>query len=335
MEKEIIQEIKNNILSNNLISKGDKVIVAVSGGPDSMCLLDSLYKLHDELEFSIEVAHVNHMIRKESDDEKEYVENYCNNRDIPFHYLKVDVPKLSKENKMSEETYGRFARYNFFEKIRKESNAKSIAVAHNLNDNIETILLNEIRGCGLKGLTGMDFKYEYIIRPLLTIEKKNILVYNDELELHPCIDRTNEEQIYLRNKIRLTVIPYLQNLNPNFIKNISRMREILKEDNDFIENYVQNIFEGVIIEEDDSKIVFNFSKFMNEHNSIKKRIIRKLIERKISNLDGIESIHVLDIMKLLENNIKGKKYILGNKFSVEILKKNIAIIYNNEGRKYE
>lgn len=327
MVNNIINIVKNNIVENSLVKKGDKIVVAVSGGPDSMCLIDTLYRLKDELEFSILVAHVNHGIRIESDLEKEYVEKYCKERNIPFFYLKVDVPKLSKEKKISEETCGRMVRYDFFEKVRQENNADLIAVAHNLNDNIETILLNQIRGCGLKGLIGMDFKFNNIIRPLLTIEKKDILVYNNELELDPCFDKTNEEDIYLRNKIRLQLIPYLQELNPNFVTNISRMRNILKEDNDFIEEYTNIVFDKVIIKIDNSKIVFDFSKFMNEHKSIQKRIIRKIIEKKISNLDGIENIHVLDIIKLLNNNIKGKKYIIGNKFTIEIIKKNIAIIY--------
>lgn len=327
MVETIINIVKENIINNNLIKENDKVIVAVSGGPDSMCLLDTLNRLKDELKFSLVVAHVNHGIRKESDDEKIYVEKYCKARNIPFRYLKVDVPKISKERKISEETCGRNIRYEFFEKVREEENADVIAVAHNLNDNVETIMLNIIRGCGLKGLVGMDFKFNKIIRPLLTIEKKDILLYNNKLELNPCFDKTNEEEIYARNKIRLSIIPKIQELNPNFVDSISRMKNIIKDDNDFIEKYTDNIFENVIINEDESKIVFDFSKFMNEHDSIKSRIIRKIIERKISNLDGIENIHILDISKLLSKNIKGKKYIIGNKFTIEIIKKNIAVIY--------
>ena len=327
MVDNIINIVRNNILDNNLFSKGERVVVAVSGGPDSMCLLDVLYRIKDEFKIELEVAHVNHGIRKESDDEKIYVENYCNLRNIPFHYLKVNIPTLAKEKKISEETCGREVRYGFFEKVRKETNSNCIAVAHNLNDNVETILLNEIRGCGLKGLTGMDFKFNYVIRPLLTIEKKDILVYNSELGLDPCIDKTNEEEIYLRNKIRLSLIPYLQELNPNFVTNISRMRLILKEENDFIVDYVDKIVDNCILEENEEKIIFDYSKSMKEHDCIKKRVIRNIIEKKLSNLDGIESIHVLDIIKMLNNNIKGKKYIIGNKFTIEILKKNIAVIY--------
>ena len=334
MVEDIINIVQDNIINNNLIKKDDKIVVAVSGGPDSMCLLDSLFKLKDKLKFKVVVAHVNHGIREESEQEKVYVEKFCKVRNIPFYYLKADVPALSKERKMSEEACGRSIRYDFFEEVRKKENADSIAVAHNLNDNVETILLNIVRGTGLKGLTGMDFKFNNIIRPLLTIEKKDILLYNKELELNPCFDKTNEEEIYLRNKIRLTLIAILEKLNPNFITNISRMREILKEDNDFIDNYCNNILQKIIIKEDNSSIIFNFSLFMDEHNSIKKRIIRKIIERSISNLDGIESIHILDILNLLQNNIKGKKYIIGNKFKIEIIKKNIAVIYN-EGGKHE
>lgn len=327
MKDNILDIVKNNIVENNLIKENDKIIVAVSGGPDSMCLLDSLFRLKDELKIHLVVAHVNHGIRKESDDEKIYVENYCDKRNIPFYYLKENIPELSKEKKMSEEACGREVRYDFFEKVRLKEHAASIAVAHNLNDNIETILLNLIRGSGLKGLIGMNFKFNNIIRPLLTIEKKDILLYNSELELNPCIDKTNEEEIYLRNKIRLSLIPYLKELNPNFNTNISRMRNILKEDNEFIEEYTNNIFKNIIVDEEDSKITFNYSYIMNEHDSIKKRLVRKIIEKKISNLDGIESVHVLDIIKLLNNNIKGKKYIIGNKFTIEIVKKNIAVIY--------
>lgn len=327
MVENIINIVKSNIINNELIKSGDKVVVAVSGGPDSMCLLDSLFKLKNKLFFDIVVAHVNHGIRKESESEKEYVEKFCRERNVKFHYLKINVPELAKSQKISEETCGRNVRYEFFEKVRLEENATSIAVAHNLNDNVETVLLNLIRGCGLKGLTGMDFRFNKIIRPLLTIEKKDILVYNTKLELNPCFDKTNNEEIYLRNRIRLSLIPFLQELNPNFITNISRMRNILTEDNEFIDEYVKNILDNVIIKEDDSKILFDFSVFMDEHDSIKTRIIRKIIEKKISNLDGIENIHVLDILKLLKNNIKNKKYIIGNKFTIEIVKKNIAIIY--------
>lgn len=330
----ILQKVKNNIIENNLINNNDKIVVAVSGGPDSMCLLDTLYLLkniiQDEynIKYELIVAHVNHMIRKESDDEKLYVESYCKKLDIPFFYLKENVSQKAKILKMSEEACGRKIRYDFFEDILKENAANIIATAHNLNDDVETILLNFIRGCGLKGLNGMDFKYKNIIRPLINIAKKDIMEYNVLQNLNPCIDKTNFENKYVRNKIRNLLIPTLENeYNGNIINNVIRMKKILQNDEDFLKKYTKNVLKNSIIDNNINSIKFNFSYILNEHESIKYRVIREIIDMKMNNLDGIENIHVIDILKLLENNIKGKKYIIGNKFTIEIVAKNIAIIY--------
>lgn len=330
----ILEKVKNNIINNKLIENNDKIVVAVSGGPDSMCLLNVLYLLKDDIkkEFNIEyelvVAHVNHMIREESDDEKVYVENYCKTLDVPFFYLKENVKKIAKESRMSEEACGRKIRYDFFEKVLKDNNCTKIATAHNLNDDVETILLNFIRGSGLKGLNGMDFKYKNIIRPIINIEKKDILEYNVLQNLNPCIDKTNFENVYVRNKIRNLLIPTLQNeYNENIINNIIRMKTILQKDEDFLRKYTKNVVKESIIDNNITSVRFNYSNILKEHESIKYRAIREIIELKMNNLDGIENIHVMDILKLLENNIKGKKYIIGNKFTIEVVKKNTAIIY--------
>lgn len=330
----ITKNIERNIVENSLIKNNDKIIVGVSGGPDSMCLLDSLIILENifknkyNISYSLIVAHVNHMIRKESKEEKKYVENFCKKFNIPFHYLEIDVKNKSKEEKMSEETYGRKIRYDFFEELRKKENATSIATAHNMDDDIETIILNIIRGTGLKGLTGMRYKYKNIIRPLLNIEKSDILEYNTKRDLNPCIDKTNFENIYSRNKIRNILIPTLKNeYNFNIKQNIIRMKNIIVEDNDFLDKYTQKIVNNSLIDYNINSIKFNFSSIINEHDSIKKRAIRKIIEMKCGTLDGIGNIHILDILELLNNNIRGKKYIIGNKFTIEIIKKNIGIIY--------
>ena len=330
----ILTKIEQNIIDNNLVKDNDKIVVGVSGGPDSMCLLDSLIKLKNKfyekynISYSLVVAHVNHMIREESKGEKIYVENFCKKYDIPFYYLEEDVKVNSKKEKMSEEAYGRKIRYEFFEEVRVKENATVIATAHNMDDDIETILLNMIRGTGLKGLTGMNYKYKNIIRPLLNIEKSDILEYNTRYELNPCIDKTNFENIYSRNKIRNVLIPTLkEEYNSNIKQSIIRMKSILEKDEDFLDNYTQNLVNDALIDNNINSIKFNFSGFMKEHDSIKLRTLRKLLETKCGTLDGIGNIHIMDIKELLENNIKGKKYIIGNKFTIEIIKKNIGIIY--------
>ena len=213
----ILELVKLNIVENNLIENGEKILVAVSGGPDSMCLLNSLYLLknvlknENSIEYDLAVAHVNHMIREESKFEKIYVEEYCKKINIPFFYLEENIPFISKKKKISEESCGREVRYNFFNKVLLENKFTKIATAHNLNDDVETILLNLIRGSGLKGLTGMDFKFKNIIRPLVNIAKSDIMEYNILQNLNPCIDKTNFENKYVRNKIRNLLIPTLQN----------------------------------------------------------------------------------------------------------------------------
>lgn len=330
----IKNEVINNITNNNLIVDGDKIVVAVSGGPDSMCLLNvlndikSLFKLEYNISYSLIVAHVNHGIRKESESEKEYVESFCKKLNIQFFYLKEDVINLAKENKLSTEACGRKVRYDFFYQVMKENNATKIAVAHNKNDDVETILLNLIRGCGIKGLTGMDFIHDNIIRPLLTIEKKQILEYNEYEKLNPCFDKTNDENIYLRNKIRNKLIPLLnKEYNSNFTNNVIRMKNILTEDENFLEEYTNTIFDKCVISNKDSKIVFNTKIITQSHVAVSNRVIRKIINKKVGNLDLISNIHVNDIYILLKNGIKGKKYVIKNKFTIENISKDTAVIY--------
>lgn len=322
------------IINNKLINNNDSIVVAVSGGPDSMCLLNvliklkHLFKIKYNIEYSLNVAHVNHMIREESNSEKDYVENFCKKNEIPFFYLKENVPKLSKEYKMSEEACGRKIRYDFFEKVRVDTDSSAVATAHNQDDNVETILLNQIRGCGISGLIGMKYRYSKIIRPLLDIKKEDILKYNEECKLNPCIDNTNFETIYRRNKVRLELLPLLKSeYNSNITNSILRMSNILGQDEDFLNNYTNNVVEKALIENNETRLMFDYTNILKEHIAIKRRCIRKLLEIKMNNLDGIENIHIMNIIKLLDNNIKGKKYIIGNKFTIQIVKKNISIIY--------
>lgn len=329
----IKSEVEKNIIDKSLIKNGDKLVLAVSGGPDSMCLLDVLYNLKEKfkkvynIEYSLIVAHVNHMIREESEKEKIYVKNYCKIFNVPFYYLKKDVVNLSKIEKMSEETYGRKIRYEFFNEVLKKENAQKIVTAHNANDDVETILLNLLRGCGLKGLTGIEFEYKNVIRPLLTVEKKEIMEYNVFQNLNPCIDKTNFELICKRNKVRNVLIPELEReYNTNIIKSILRMKDILNEDEDFLNNYTLNVVKKCIIEYNNC-IKFNYKDILKEHIGIQKRAIRVLIDFKIHNLDGLSKIHINDILDLLNNAQKGKKYIMGNKFKIEIINKNIAMLY--------
>ena len=166
------ENIYKTIKKYNMISNMDKIVVAVSGGPDSMALLNTLYNLKELLGCELYVAHVNHMIRAVADEETEYVRAFCETKKIPFFVKKVDVLKLAEQQKISTEEAGRNERYNFFEQVFKQVGANKIAIAHNANDNAETVLMNIIRGTGISGLKGIEpIRLNKYIRPLIETRK--------------------------------------------------------------------------------------------------------------------------------------------------------------------
>lgn len=316
------EKILKTIINNNLIQKGDKVLVGVSGGPDSMCLLDNLLEISKDMNFEIIVAHINHCIREEAIDDEKYVLDYCIRKNIEVYVKRADVIKLSKETKKGLEETGREIRYEFFEEISKKFLANKIAIAHNMNDKIETILMNIIRGSGTLGLKGIeanrDNKY---IRPLIEIERADIERYCKEKMLEPRIDKTNQDNEYTRNKIRNLLIPFMQKeFNPNIIKAINKLSEISREEQNYLEKVVNNIYNKALIEEKKKEIVLDLKIFNSQELVIKRRLILYTINKLVGTQKNIEKIHIDDIIKLCERNI-GNKYLLPNKFTKIFLKK--------------
>lgn len=321
------------IVNNNLIKNNDKIILGVSGGPDSICMLYVLNNLKNRfkeelgINYELLVAHINHSLRDEADLETEYVKEVAKKNNIPVYVLKADIKEIAAKEKISEEMCGRNVRYDFFNKILKEEKADKIAIAHNEDDNIETILLNLSRGTGIKGLTGIMYQNEKIIRPLLDIKKAETLKYCVENNLDAKIDKSNFEAVYLRNKIRLNVIPVLkENLGEGVTDSILKTREILVKEEEFLSNYTKNIIDSVIIENNKNEMKFDIRGIINESDAIIYRSIRFLIEMCVGNLAQVSLTHIKDIAKILKERKKSKKFILGNKFEIEILNKNIAII---------
>ena len=207
--------LKENVLKTikkyNLINNGDKIIIGVSGGPDSICLLHVLNSLKKDFNIELFVAHVNHMIREVADIETEYVQTFCKEIDVPCFVKKVNVQKIAKQNKKGTEEVGRDERYLFFNEVLEQTNANRIATAHNSNDKAETVILNIVRGSGISGLKGIeanrDNKY---IRPLIETSRNEIEKYCKENSLSPKYDESNNENIYSRNKVRNELIPYIK-----------------------------------------------------------------------------------------------------------------------------
>lgn len=326
IKTKVLKNIEDVIEDKKLIKPGDKILVAVSGGSDSMCLLYALILLKDKLKIDLEVAHVNHMLREESDAEEMELRKFCNDHNIIIHVGKFDIKEISKQHRQSTETAARNIRYIYFRKVAKNINANKIAVAHNTNDNAETVLMHFIRGSSLNGLTGIQYKNNDIIRPLLNLEKKDINAFCIENNISYAIDKTNSELIYTRNKVRLDLIKRIEEYNPNFINSVSRMTEILTEEEEYINQTSYKELKKVIISETSDDIIFDIKVLNNYDKCIRRRIIILLIQKITNRVDNIEYSHVKDINNLIEKKIKGKKFIVAKKYIVEIVDKQVAKI---------
>lgn len=324
MEQKILETIKKY----NLIEDGEKVVIGVSGGPDSITLLDALLKIKNKgiIKFDVLVCHVNHLIREEAIDDENYVKDYCKKNNIECFIKRADVEKIAEKEKKGTEETGRKIRYEFFNEILKKTNSNKIATAHNKNDNAETVLMNIIRGSGTSGLKGIEAKSGNLIRPLIEIERTDIENYCRKNNLSPRIDKTNFENVYTRNKIRNMLIPYIEeNFNPNIIETINRLSDLSKEENNYLENKTKEEYEGLLLEKAKEYIILDLKGFNLLETVIKNRIVLYTINELFGTKKGIEKKHIEDIIKLCKNNI-GNKYLIPNK-KIKILIKNKKIFF--------
>lgn len=225
----------------NMLSHGDRVVVGLSGGADSVCLTHILNSLKNEYSVELIAAHVNHGIRgAEADRDEKFCREFCENSGIEFHVLKADIPALAKEKKLSEEECGRLVRYEFFNKLAGEKG--KIATAHNQNDCAETLLFNLTRGSSLKGAGSIPPVRDNIIRPIIECSRQDIEEYCESNNLKFVTDSTNLENEYTRNKIRNEILPKLREINPSVCKNLASFSFLARDDEEFIQGEAENVF---------------------------------------------------------------------------------------------
>lgn len=318
----------------NLIDDGDRLILGVSGGPDSICMLNILNDIRNDknlhMDFDIIVAHVNHLIREEAEDDERFVKNFCKKIGVQFFSKSIDIQKIANNNKIGTEEAGRNARYDFFNEILERTNSNKIAIAHNKNDKVETMIMNVLRGSGISGLKGIEpIKNNKYIRPLIECERSEIEQYCIDNNIDVRIDKTNFENIYTRNKVRNIIIPYIkQEFNPNIIQTMDRLSKLVKEEDEFLEKLVKTKYKELIEEEQTKQFIMDLRKFNKEDKVIKSRVLLYTISRLFGTTKGIEKIHIEDVIKLCENNI-GNKYLTPNK-NIKILIKNHKIYFINQ-----
>lgn len=228
MSNNIRDTIYNTAINGSMINYGDTVVIGVSGGADSMCLLHFLLSVRNELKLKLVVAHINHNLRgKEALRDQKFVERACDNLSVECRVLSADINKISADTGQSSEECGRKIRYEFFNKLAGKNG--KIATAHTLSDNAETILFNIARGTGLKGITGIPRTRENIIRPIIDITRQQVEEYCQKNNIEYVTDSTNLTNDYSRNKIRNTVVPVLKDINPAFEHTISRLSIIANQ----------------------------------------------------------------------------------------------------------
>ncbi len=298
--------ILETIQKNNLIKAGDIIGVAVSGGSDSMCLLDFLNANKKKLEIDIVAIHLDHGIRETSARDANFVSSFCKDKGIRLMKTRVDVPKYAKEKSMNLEQAARECRYNYFEAILNKGIVDKIALAHHMSDQAETILLHIFRGSGLGGATGMDYIRGNYIRPMLNTDKFEIMSYLHENFIEFVTDETNMDSSYNRNYLRNEIMPMIKNRFPNAERAICAFGKNCKEDSDFI--HAQINMDLVLQEGNSIKIPLNY--FVYE-NSIINRIIFKSLERIGINAD-IERKHIELIKELATMGMNGAKIDLPN-----------------------
>ena len=254
------------------------------------------------------------------------MESYCKKNNIVFYAKRIEVERIAQENKRGTEETGREIRYQFFDEIMEKEQATKIAIAHNMNDNAETVLLNLIRGTGMYGLEGIQpIEYNKFIKPLINCQRKEIEEYCKKHQLNPRIDSTNKENIYTRNKVRNLIIPELEKINPNLIKTLQRTTEIIKEENSYIEKQVQNQYRK-LAHINKNHIEFDLKEIKKEDIAIQKRLINKAISALSKSQNNVSKVNIDDVIKMIERNV-GNKTIKINK-KIEILIKNKKIFIN-------
>ena len=308
MKKKVI----NFMEENSMISRGDKGLVALSGGPDSVCLLHILSELRENLNIEVYAAHVNHCLRGKSALEDEaYVEELCKRLNIKCFVKRVDINKISKEKNISTEMAGREERYKFFKELKDEFALNKIAIAHNANDQAETLIMRALRGTGIEGLVGIKpVRDNIFIRPILILNREEIEKYCEINNLNPRIDETNLEDIYSRNKIRLKAIPFIEkNFNPDIINTLNRLAYSCSKDVEFIQEEVEKRFSNLCLKDGDDILIKEEA--FKEKEALLTRIIKKALVCVSSKHNNFELKHIKDIIALKDRET-GKKINITN-----------------------
>ncbi len=308
----MLRKIKAYIKQNELLEKGDRIAVGVSGGADSICLLHVLLSLAQEYRLKLVAVHINHGIRgEEATRDEQFVAKFCTEHGIQFRTFYYDVKRLATEKGLSVEEAGRKVRYSAFLEICREYQCNKLAIAHNKNDNAETFLFNLFRGSGIRGLSGMeanrllaeDSSKVRIIRPLLCVTREEIEEYLATEGIDYITDSSNLTEDYTRNKIRHRIIAYaVSEINAQSVNNITEAAKALKEIEDYVNSNLQRCYEQMV-DQTENKFRVRVEELRAQPAVIRKGVIRRILEQLAGASKDLEAKHVELALGLTERQV--------------------------------
>jgi len=319
---ELLKKVQETIKKYSMLSKGDNVLIGLSGGPDSVCLTVILDKLRDNFNLSLCAVYVDHGLRpEEAKKEQVFCKSLCDKLGIEFYVKYVNVRAYAEQRRLNLQEAARELRYQAFEEVSKEINATRIALAHNADDQAETVLMRLLRGAGSKGLSGIPPVRGRIVRPLIEIERKEIeefLIQDAKLQslnsrLPFMIDSSNLKTDYFRNWLRLKILSQLKKENPSLVYSIGRSAEILRDEDAYLENIVTKTLKGLISRKNGTSIELSLSPLKNMEKAILRRVLRKAIKEVKGTEKGIDFIHIEDMINLIKSGKSGDTLNLLNK----------------------
>jgi len=313
MAVNLVQRIKQK----NIIKPHDCLVVGLSGGPDSVCLLHALSQLKESMALTIYAAHLNHNLRgMDANQDAGFAMVFSKKLGIHCIVKSEDVEAVARKDKLSIEAAGRQCRYRFLEEVADKIGADKIAVAHHLNDQAETLLLHLLRGSGLTGLVGMVPQRERVIRPLLDTSREEILRYCEQHQLAYCRDATNEEPVVMRNRVRLELLPLMKTYNPEIIKALGRTAFLLERDEETLSGLSQEVLE-------DSKIsgnagAYDLHSLKELPDALLSRVIRSIWRSQTETNHTLQMEHVDNVMKAVRNRVHEKRFHLPGNVVIKV-----------------
>lgn len=329
IQTRFIQNISETIREFHMLDKNDNVLLAVSGGPDSVALALAMLRLRKTHALTLGVAHLNHLLRgKASLADEAFVTAFARQFNLPLYCEQIDVSAYAKKHRLSIETAGRDVRYDFFDRLSNCHGYHKIATGHTKDDNAELVLMNLIRGSGPRGLSGIPPVRECrIIRPLINVSKGQILEFLAEQNQAFQVDDSNTDPVYLRNRIRSRLMPLLYSeYNPEIINALDRLSHILRQEEEVLENETQKQFNRCRMNpEETSSLSLSIPLMSALHPAILNRVIRQAVKKIKKNLNRISFGHIKDIIAFCRHASSGSSLDLPGKIRIYKHKEQLII----------